>query len=240
MTKPLVLITGASSGIGAAIAQEMSAAGHPLLLLARRLDKMEALNLPNTLCRKVDVTDKSALIAAIEEAEQQYGPVDCLVNNAGMMLLGDIANQEPVEWKQMFDVNVLATLNGIQAVLGGMKDRGRGSIINISSLAGVKTFINHAAYCGTKYAVAAIAETVREEVAPKGVRIMTISPGAVETGLVNHTTSQGLVDDYLKWKDSIGGAVNVEDIAHAVMFMYSQPQSVTIRELQIAPTRQER
>jgi len=240
MSKPLVVITGASSGIGATIAQQMSDAGYPLLLLARRLEKMESLNLPNTLCKQVDVTDRLALEAAIEEAEQQFGPADCLINNAGMMLLGNIETQDPVEWKQMFDVNVLATLNGMQAVLGGMRKRGRGSIINISSLAGVKTFVNHAAYCGTKYAVAAIGETVREELAPSGVRVMTISPGAVETDLLTHTTSQAIIDDYLKWKDSIGGAINAEDIARAALFMYTQPQHVTIREIQIAPTGQER
>ncbi|GAA5443168.1 putative oxidoreductase SA2266 [Microbulbifer sp. NBRC 101763] len=240
MTKPLIVITGASSGIGATIARHMSDAGYPLLLLARRLEKMESLNLPNTLCKKVDITDREDLEAAIREAEHQFGPVDCLINNAGMMLLGNVETQDPTEWRQMFDVNVLGTLNGMQAVLGGMKNRKRGSIINISSLAGVKTFINHAAYCGTKYAVTAIGETVREEVASSGVRVMTISPGAVETDLVSHTTSQAIIDDYLKWKDSIGGAINADDIARAALFMYSQPQQVTIREIQIAPTGQER
>ncbi|WP_444934324.1 SDR family oxidoreductase [Microbulbifer sp. JMSA004] len=238
MSKPLVVITGASSGIGAAIAQHMSAAGHPLLLLARRVDKLEALNLPNTLCRKVDVTDMAALREAIREAETQFGPVDCLINNAGKMLLGNIETQNPDEWRQMFDVNVLALLNGMQAVLDDMKTRHSGTIINISSIAGVKTFINHAAYCGTKYAVSAIGETVREEVAPTGVRVMTICPGAVETELLSHTTSAEIIEAYQQWKESIGGAINAEDIARTAMFMYSQPQHVNIREVQIAATGQ--
>ncbi|AWF82893.1 oxidoreductase [Microbulbifer sp. A4B17] len=238
MSKPLVVITGASSGIGAAIAQHMSAAGHPLLLLARRVDKLEALNLPNTLCRKVDVTDMAALREAIREAETQFGPVDCLINNAGKMLLGNIETQNPDEWRQMFDVNVLALLNGMQAVLEDMKTRHSGTIINISSIAGVKTFINHAAYCGTKYAVSAIGETVREEVAPTGVRVMTICPGAVETELLSHTTSAEIIEAYQQWKESIGGAINAEDIARTAMFMYSQPQHVNIREVQIAATGQ--
>ncbi|WP_444926072.1 SDR family oxidoreductase [Microbulbifer sp. TRSA002] len=238
MSKPLVVITGASSGIGAAIAQHMSAGGHPLLLLARRVDKLEALNLPNTLCRKVDVTDMAALRGAIREAETQFGPVDCLINNAGKMLLGNIETQNPDEWRQMFDVNVLALLNGMQAVLEDMKTRHSGTIINISSIAGVKTFINHAAYCGTKYAVSAIGETVREEVAPTGVRVMTICPGAVETELLSHTTSAEIVEAYQQWKESIGGAINAEDIARTAMFMYSQPQHVNIREVQIAATGQ--
>ncbi|WP_444907099.1 SDR family oxidoreductase [Microbulbifer sp. ZKSA004] len=238
MSKPLVVITGASSGIGAAIAQHMSAAGHPLLLLARRVDKLEALNLPNTLCRKVDVTDMAALREAIREAETQFGPVDCLINNAGKMLLGNIETQNPDEWRQMFDVNVLALLNGMQAVLEDMKARHSGTIINISSIAGVKTFINHAAYCGTKYAVSAIGETVREEVAPSGVRVMTICPGAVETELLSHTTSAEIIEAYQQWKESIGGAINAEDIARTALFMYSQPQHVNIREVQIAATGQ--
>ncbi|WP_444928715.1 SDR family oxidoreductase [Microbulbifer sp. SSSA002] len=239
MSKPLVVITGASSGIGAAIAQHMSAAGHPLLLLARRVEKLEALDLPNTLCKKVDVTDGAALREAIREAEAQYGPVDCLVNNAGQMLLGRIETQNPEEWRQMFDVNVLALLNGMQAVLEGMKARRGGTIINISSIAGVKTFLNHAAYCGTKYAVSAIGETVREEVASSGVRVMTICPGAVETELLSHTTSTEIIEAYQQWKESIGGAISAEDIARTAIFMYSQPQHVNIREVQIAATGQE-
>ncbi|MCO1336287.1 SDR family oxidoreductase [Microbulbifer sp. OS29] len=238
MSKPLVVITGASSGIGAGIAKRMSAAGHPLLMLARRLEQLKALQLPNTMCRKVDVTDSDALRGAIGEAEAQYGPVDCLINNAGKMLLGNIETQNPAEWRQMFDVNVLALLNGMQAVLEGMKSRRTGTIINVSSIAGVKSFINHAAYCGTKYAVSAIGETVREEVASAGVRVMTICPGAVETELLSHTTSQEIIDAYSQWKASIGGAVNAEDIARTVMFMYSQPQYVNIREIQIAATGQ--
>ncbi|QFT56580.1 SDR family oxidoreductase [Microbulbifer sp. THAF38] len=240
MSKPLVVITGASSGIGAAIAQHMSDAGHPLLLLARRLEKLEALNLPNTLCRQVDVTDTAVLSTAIQEAEALYGPVDCLVNNAGKMLLGNIESQNAEEWRDMFDVNVLALMNCMQAVLADMKSRGRGTILNISSIAGVKTFINHAAYCGTKYAVSAISETVREEVAASGVRIMTLCPGAVETELLGHTTSDEIIKAYEEWKASIGGAINAEDIARTAMFMYSQPQHVNIREVQIAATGQDR
>lgn len=175
-TKPLIVITGASSGIGAAMAQRFSEAGHPLLLLARRLDKIEALGLPNALCRAVDVTDAAAFRAAITEAETQYGPTDCLINNAGVMLLGQIDTQDAGEWQKMFNVNVLALLTGMQAVLGDMKARNSGTIINISSIAGKKSFPNHAAYVGTKFAVSSISENVREEVADSGVRVMTICP----------------------------------------------------------------
>lgn len=236
--KPLVVITGASSGFGAAIAKQLSKLGHPLLLLARRLERLEALNLPNAMCLSVDVTDYDAMLEAVKQAEQAYGPVDAIVNNAGVMLLGDVVDQNPREWKQMLDVNVLGLLNGMQAVLAGMKERNQGSIINISSVAGRKTFPNHAAYCGTKFAVHAISENVREEISPYNVRVITIAPGAAETELLSHTTSDAIKAGYDDWKKDMGGVLSADDIANAVVYAYSQPQNVCVREIVIAATRQ--
>ncbi|EHK4782992.1 SDR family oxidoreductase [Vibrio parahaemolyticus] len=237
--KKLVFITGASSGIGEAIARRFSEEGHPLLLVARRVERLEALNLPNTLCEKVDVTDQASLITAIEKAEAQFGPADVLVNNAGVMLLGQIDTQDAAEWKRMFDVNVLGLLNGMHSVLASMKARNSGTIINISSIAGKKTFPDHAAYCGTKFAVHAISENVREEVAASHVRVTTIAPGAVETELLSHTTSQDIKDGYDAWKVDMGGVLAADDVARAVMFAYQQPQNVCIREIALAPTKQQ-
>ncbi|EGQ7763174.1 SDR family oxidoreductase [Vibrio sp. Vb5032] len=237
--KKLIVITGASSGIGEAIARHFSDQGHALLLLARRVERLEALNLPNTLCEKVDVTDKASFAAAIEKAEALYGPVDALVNNAGVMLLGQIDTQEASEWKRMFDVNVIGLLNGMQSVLAPMKARNSGTIINISSIAGKKTFPDHAAYCGTKFAVHAISENVREEVASSNVRVTTIAPGAVETELLSHTTSQDIKDGYDAWKVDMGGVLAADDIARAVLFAYQQPQGVCVREIALAPTKQQ-
>ncbi|HCG6788292.1 TPA: SDR family oxidoreductase [Vibrio parahaemolyticus] len=237
--KKMVVITGASSGIGEAIARRFSEEGHPLLLVARRVERLEALNLPNTLCEKVDVTDQASLITAIEKAEAQFGPADVLVNNAGVMLLGQIDTQDAAEWKRMFDVNVLGLLNGMHSVLASMKARNSGTIINISSIAGKKTFPDHAAYCGTKFAVHAISENVREEVAASNVRVTTIAPGAVETELLSHTTSQDIKDGYDAWKVDMGGVLAADDVARAVMFAYQQPQNVCIREIALAPTKQQ-
>ncbi|WP_029815595.1 SDR family oxidoreductase [Vibrio parahaemolyticus] len=237
--KKLVVITGASSGIGEAIARRFSEEGHPLLLVARRVERLEALNLPNTLCEKVDVTDQASLITAIEKAEAQFSPADVLVNNAGVMLLGQIDTQDAAEWKRMFDVNVLGLLNGMHSVLASMKARNSGTIINISSIAGKKTFPDHAAYCGTKFAVHAISENVREEVAASNVRVTTIAPGAVETELLSHTTSQDIKDGYDAWKVDMGGVLAADDVARAVMFAYQQPQNVCIREIALAPTKQQ-
>ena len=237
--KKLIVITGASSGIGEAIAKRMSTQGHPLLLIARRVEKLEKMALPNALCAQVDVTDKHALEDAIAKAEALYGPVDAIINNAGVMLLGQIDNQDPVEWQRMFDVNVLGLLNGMQAVLPSMKARNTGTIFNISSIAGKKTFADHAAYCGTKFAVHAISENVREEVASANVRVTTIAPGPVETELLSHTTSQEIKAGYEQWKESIDGALAPDDVARAVEFVYNQPQNVCIRELALAPTKQQ-
>lgn len=237
--KKLVVITGASSGIGEELARTLSQQGHPLLLVARRVERLQALALPNTICAKVDVTDASAFHTAVHQAEQQFGAVDLLVNNAGVMQLGQIDTQDPNEWKTMYDVNVLGLLNGMQSVLSGMKERNTGTIVNISSIAGRKTFGNHAAYCGTKFAVHAISENVREEVAASNVRVITIAPGAVETELLSHTTSQDIIDGYEEWKGTMGGALAPIDVANAISFAYAQPQNVCIREIVLAATRQE-
>ncbi len=239
MSKPLVVITGASSGIGEETASQFSEAGHPLLLLARRLDRLEALNLPNTMCRKVDVTNKAQVVAAIEEAEITYGPVDCLVNNAGLMQLGATDKQSTDEWDAMIDVNLKGVLYGIHAVVGKMRARKGGSIYNISSIAGLKGFPNHMAYCGTKYGVRGLSETLREEVADDNVRVTVISPGAVQTELMNHTTFEEVVAGYEDWKTAIGGALAAKDIADSILFAYNMPQNVCLREIAIAATRQQ-
>lgn len=238
-SKSLIVITGASSGIGAATARLLSSRGYPLLLLARRVDRLQALNLPNTLFCQVDITDGEAVKSAIAQAEAQFGPVDALINNAGVMLLGNMAEQDPKEWQQMLDVNVSGLLNGIHAVLKGMRERKSGTIINISSIAGRKTFPDHGVYCGTKFAVHAITEGLREEVAMDNVRCITIAPGAVETELLSHTTSDSIKEGYEAWKTEMGGVVKAEQIAEAIRFAYEQPQSLCIREIVLAATRQQ-
>ena len=239
-TKPLVIITGASSGIGKATAQRFSQAGHALLLLARRVEKLEELNLPNTLCRKVDVTDLAAFQAAVDEAETKFDPADLIVNNAGDMLLGNAITQNPVEWQQMLNINVMGVLNGVKTVLGKMVTRNHGTIVNISSIAGRKTFPAHAAYCATKFAVHALTENIRGEVAGSNVRMTVIAPGVVETELLSHTTDAAIVDGYKAWKaNTIEQGLNPDDIARSIEFAYSQPQNVCIREIVIADTKQD-
>lgn len=240
MSKPLIIITGASSGIGEAAARLFSAAGHPLLLLARRVERLDALQLPNTLSRHVDITDRASLLAAVAEAQALFGPADALINNAGVMLLGGISKQDPAEWEQMLDVNVKGLLNGIHAVVAGMVERKHGTIINVSSVAGRKTFPNHVAYVGTKFAVHGLSENLREELSPHNVRVVTIAPGAVDTELLSHTTDEEIKTGYRAWKQDMGGTVlSAHDVASAIVYAYQQPQSVCIREIVMAATRQQ-
>ncbi|ARG98337.1 SDR family oxidoreductase [Legionella micdadei] len=237
--KSLVVITGASSGIGEAIAKLFSEAGFPLLLAARRIERLRSLNLPNALCEEVDVRDVAQFQKALDKAVQQFGEVDCLINNAGVMLLGDPQTQNPDELKTMLDVNVLGVLNGIHCVLNSMIQRKHGTIINISSIAGRKTFTFHAGYCASKFAVHALSESIRADVAKHNVRVSTIAPGVVETDLLSHTSSEDIIKAYTDWKSTLNYVLRPEDVAQAALYLYTQPQQVCIRELVITATAQE-
>jgi len=237
--KKLVVVTGASSGIGKEIAKKLSTAGHPVLLLSRRIDLMEELGLPNSLCKAVDVTELESMREAIKEGEEKFGKVDCLVNCAGIMLLGHPEHQDYNEWDRMIDVNVKGILTGTSIVLKDMVERNEGTIINISSIAGRKTFDNHAVYCGTKFAVHAITENIRKEVSQSNVRVITIAPGVVETPLLSHTTDENIKDGYNQWKKSIESGLDPVQVANCVEFAYNQPQDVCVREIVIAKTKQQ-
>ena len=237
--KGLVVITGASSGIGTKIAETMSKNGHPVLLLSRRLELMEKLNIPNSLCKSVDVTDLEGMRLAISEAEEKFGKVDLLVNCAGIMLLGYPELQDFSEWDRMIDVNIKGILTGTNIVLKDMKERNEGTIINISSIAGRKTFNEHAVYCGTKFAVHAITENIRKEVSGSNVRMITIAPGVVETPLLSHTTNEEIKSAYNEWKKTIESGLDPQKIADCVAFAYNQPQDICIREIVIVKTKQE-
>ena len=187
MSKPLVVITGASSGIGEATAKAFSKAGYPTLLLARRLEIMESFNLENSICKKVDVRDRDALVSAIREAEDQYGPTDMIFNNAGVARLADISTQNPNEWDEMIDVNTKGVMNGIYAVMSHMKERKSGTIVNMSSIAGRKVYEDHTVYCGTKYFVHAISESIRSHLSPHNVRVIVMSPGNIAVSYTHLT-----------------------------------------------------
>ena len=237
--KKLIAITGASSGIGAAMAKAFSLAGYPLLLMARRIELMEAMSLPNAICKKVDVLDLEGMKDAISEAEEIHGKVDCMINNAGVMINGKPQSQNPEDWQKMLDVNIRGVLNGIHLVLKDMVDRQTGTIINMGSIAGIKTFPDHTVYCGTKFAVHAITENIREEVSGSNVRLINIAPGMVYTELLDHGCEEEARKGWMDYAEQIGGALKTESIAQSVLFSYQMPQEVCVREIVICPTGQE-
>lgn len=240
--KPLIIITGASSGFGAKTAEIFNQKGFPLLLIARRVEKIKQLplNFENILIENIDVTQINELNAAIKKAESIYGPADLLVNNAGVMLLGNITEQDESEWQTMLQTNVIGVLNGMKAVLGNMAKRNQGTIINVSSIAGYKAFVDHAAYAASKFGVHGLTETIRQEVADSNVRVSLVSPGAAETELLTHVTNEKSLTDYNSWKESMGGlTLDPVKVAESIFFIYNMPQEVTIREISIAATKQQ-
>ena len=236
--KPLVVITGASSGIGAATANTFSEAGHPLLLVSRRLERMENLKLPNSLARSVDVLDVESFAEAVSEAETLYGPVDLLVNNAGYMNLEHTAQQSPQEWQKQFEVNCIGLLNCTSVIFPEMIKRKSGTIVNIGSTAGRNIYENHTAYNGTKYAVKAMSESLRREASPHNVRVIMVSPGLVDSELTNGTSNTQILEAREIYRESIGGALQGDDIARGILFAYQQPQNLCVWELVMAPTKQ--
>jgi NADP-dependent 3-hydroxy acid dehydrogenase YdfG len=238
MAKPLVAITGASSGIGAAAAQVFSEAGYPLLLTARRVERMKELGLPSAMCRAHDVANAGSYQRLVEEAESKYGPVDLLINNAGYMVLDQIAKQTPEDWRRQFEVNCIGMLNTTAAVFPKMLERRGGTIMNVGSTAGRNIYPNHTVYCATKHAVVALTEGLRREAAPAGVRVILISPGFVLTDLLTGTRSESIKQAYRAYRDEIGGALSPTDIAKAMLFAYEQPQHLCVWEIVVTPTRQ--
>ena len=239
MTKKLAVITGASSGIGEATAKTFSNAGYPTLLLARRLEKMESFNLTNSICKKVDVRNRDALVSAIKEAEKQYGPTDMIFNNAGVARLADISSQKPDEWDEMIAVNTNGVMNGIYAVMNDMKSRKSGTIVNMSSIAGRKVYEDHTVYCGTKYFVHAISESIRGYLSPYNVRVIVMSPGNIEAEVLNGITDPNTLEAYKKNIERIGGRISPEYVAKMILFAYEMPQNVLMQEICVTPTRQD-
>ncbi|MCB8878179.1 SDR family oxidoreductase [Acidisoma silvae] len=239
MSKPLVVITGAGSGIGAAAARAFSAAGHPLLLLGRRIERLEALGLLNVLCCTADVREGDAVAAAIATAEAVHGPVDCLINNAGVAPLARIEDQNPAEWRDLLDINCLGVMNGMQAVMPGMKERRHGTIINVSSIAGIKSYPYHDAYGASKAYVHALTEAARRSVSGFGVRVMVISPGLTKSEIESTMLNSEAHQIWAERGADIGGGIEAQHVAHAMLFSYQMPQDVIVQELVITPTAQE-
>lgn len=233
----VIVITGATSGIGEATARTLSAAGAKLMLAARRTEKLETLARElgsDCKWRKTDVSQRSEVEMLIEAAIKAFGKIDVLINNAGIMPLSLFASDRVEEWEQMIDVNIKGVLYGIHSVLGKMLSQGYGHIINIGSVASHEVFASSGVYSGTKFAVWAISEGLRKEVAGT-IRVTTICPGAVATELTSSIKDEA-AEKLLANLDI--QPISPQNIADAIVFAISQPDDVSINEIIVRPTSQ--
>ncbi len=239
----VVVITGASSGLGEATARHLSTQGAIVVLGARRADRIRSLADELTkrgtkaLAIRTDVTQVDQVKRLADEAVQTYGRIDVMLNNAGLMALSPLERLKIDDWDRMIDVNIKGTLYGIAAALPYMKEQQSGHIINVSSVAGHKVRPNGAVYSATKFAVRALSEGLRQEVKPYNIRTTVISPGAVATELPDSITEQDIAKNIQEFYEAY--AIPADSFARAVAFAMSQPEDVDINEILFRPTRQE-
>jgi NADP-dependent 3-hydroxy acid dehydrogenase YdfG len=238
----VVVITGASSGLGEATVRLLSAQGASVVLGARRVDRLQALADELTgsggqaLAVTTDVTDCDQVKRLVDGAVQAYGRIDVMINNAGLMPQAPLERLKIDEWNRMIDVNIKGVLYGIAAALPYMQQQQAGHIINVSSVAGHKVGPGFAVYAATKHAVRALSEGLRQEVKPYNIRTTVISPGAVDTELPNSVTEPDIAE---KVRKAYEIAIPAESFARAVAFAMSQPEEVDVNEILFRPTRQE-
>jgi NADP-dependent 3-hydroxy acid dehydrogenase YdfG len=238
----VVVITGASSGLGEATARLLSAQGASVALGARRADRL--MSLADELTAKggkalvvtTDVTHRDEVKRLVDTAVQDFGRIDVMINNAGLMQQSPLERLKIEEWDNMIDTNIKGVLYGIAAALPHMQRQKAGHFINVSSVAGHKVTPAGSVYSATKHAVRALSEGLRQEVKPYNIRTTIISPGAVATELPNHITDAESAANIQKfYKES---AIPAESFAQAVAFAMSQPEGVDVNEILFRPTRQ--
>jgi len=238
----VVVITGASSGLGEATARLLSSQGASVVLGARRVDRIQALadeltgSGSKALAITTDVTQYDQVKRLVDAAVRTYGRIDVMINNAGLMPMSPLERVKIDDWNQMIDVNIKGVLYGIAAALPYMKQQKAGHIINVSSVAGHKVRAGGAVYAATKHAVLALSEGLRQEVKPYNIRTTVISPGAVATELPNSVTEPDIAENIRK---VYAIAIPAESFARTVAFAMSQPEEVDVNEILFRPTRQE-
>jgi NADP-dependent 3-hydroxy acid dehydrogenase YdfG len=239
----VVVITGASSGLGEATARALAKEGAAVVLGARRIDRLDALvkeiagDGGKALALATDVTDRKQVQALVHEAVQKFGRIDVMLNNAGLMPNAPLERLKVDEWDRMIDVNLKGVLYGIAAALPHMKQQKSGHIINVSSVAGHRVRPGNAVYAATKHAVRALSEGVRLETKAWNIRTTVISPGAIATELVSHISEPDVLEATRKFVGPI--ALPADSFARAVLYAISQPDDVDINEILFRPTRQE-
>jgi NADP-dependent 3-hydroxy acid dehydrogenase YdfG len=239
----VAVITGASSGIGEATSEALSAEGATVVVAARRQDRLEDLveringNGGRALSVECDVTDEEQAHALIRQAKDEFGQVNILVNNAGVMQLSEVEKGLSDEWRTMFEVNVLGLLYVTDAAIEVMKEQGSGHLVNISSLASRGTRPALGVYSGTKMAVNGISEALRQELLEDDIRVTMVEPGAVETELPEHITDEEAREGLNTMLEQLE-PLKAEDIANAIVYVVTQPQRVSINEILIRPSQQ--
>jgi NADP-dependent 3-hydroxy acid dehydrogenase YdfG len=238
----VVVITGASSGLGEATARRLAREGAKLVLGARRLERLRALaeelSLGDEAVVQTDVTDYEQVRRLVDHAVQTHGRVDAIINNAGLMPLSPLEALKVEDWDRTIDVNLKGVLYGIAAVLPHMKEQQGGHVINVSSVAGHTVNPGGAVYSATKYGVRVISEALRQEVKPYNIRTTVISPGAVATELPGSVTEPDVAEGVNALYESV--AVPADSFASMVVFAMSQPEDVDVNEILFRPTAQER
>jgi NADP-dependent 3-hydroxy acid dehydrogenase YdfG len=238
----IVVITGASSGLGKATAELLSAQGASVVLGARRVDLIRSLadelndRGGKALALATDVTRRDQVKKLVDSAVQTFGRIDVMINNAGLMPSSPLERLKVDDWDRMIDVNIKGVLYGIAAALPYMKQQQAGHIINVSSVAGHKVRPGAAVYAATKHAVLALSEGLRQEVKPYNIRTTVISPGAVDSELPNSVTEADIAEAVRKIYES---AIPAASFARAVAFAMNQPDDMDINEILFRPTRQE-
>ncbi|GAB6855322.1 SDR family oxidoreductase [Asaia astilbis] len=237
----VVVITGASSGLGEAVARRLAAEGAKIVMGARRLERLEALADTLGFDRKAvvrtDVSDAAQVQALVDQAISLHGRIDVLINNAGLMPSSPLEKRDIAAWDRMIDVNLKGTLYGIAAVLPQMQRQKSGHIINVASVAGHKVRAGGAVYAATKTAVRILSEGLRQEVKAYNIRTTIISPGAVDTELTESVTDPETAQRMSTFYAQV--AIPAESFADTVLFAMSQPESVDINEILYRPTAQE-
>lgn len=237
----VALVTGASSGIGAATARTLASAGASVALAARRADRLyaleerieddggEALSIPT------DVSDESDIEEMVDATVAAFGRLDALVNNAGVMLVAPVESADTDDWRRMVELNLLGAMNATHAALPALREDGGGHVVTLSSDARRTPSARFGAYAATKAGITAFSDSLRAEVADDGVRVTVVEPGATDTELPNHITDRETKEDVEAVVESMR-TLESEDVAAAIRYALTQPSHVSVDELLVRPT----
>lgn len=237
----VIAITGASSGIGQATAELLAAAGAKVVLGARRRDRLAAVadaivaDGGEAAWQVVDVVSRADNAALVALAESRFGRLDAFVANAGVMLLAPIETANADEWDRMWDVNLRGLVNGVAAALPALRRAGKGHVVTIASIAGLKAMPVCAVYCATKFGVRAFSESLRQEVGAD-IRVTIVNPGAIDTELPSHVTDKAVIRSL---SSALSVALPPSAIAAAIAYALGQPPEVDVNEITVRPTAQD-